>query len=308
MIQAILIEGLIYGVMVLGVFLAFRVLDFADLTVDGSFALGQAVLGALVVKGAPTALVFPAVCLAGMLSGLVTALIHTRLRVPGLLAGFLTMTMLYSVNLRIQGGKANISFIKFDTVFSRLPSETAVLIFLVVVVLVIKALLDLFFHTDMGLAMGALGSNPQLITSMGMSGEVIKGLGLCIANGLAALSGAFAAMYNGFADVGSGTGVVIAGLAAVMVGEFLMRSNKIALLTARVLLGSILYRALMFLARVHGWKIGMGPNDLKLITGLLIILCLVLTKTDMGALFFGRKKSVLVTTSVTAGVKGGTNA
>jgi putative ABC transport system permease protein len=288
MIQVILIEGLIYGIMVLGVFITFRILDFADLTVDGSFALGGAVMAASLLRDAPPPLTFAAVFVAGMGAGLATALIHSKLKVPGLLAGFLTMTMLYSVNLRIQSGRANISFLKFGTLFSEIQSlnigvlsgDTAVLIFLFVLVIVLKVLIDLFFHTDFGLAMGALGSNPQLVISQGMNPEIVKGIGICIANGLTAVAGALAAMYNGFADIGSGTGVVIAGLAAVMLGEFLLRSNKIAMLTLRVLLGSALYRALMFLARVHGWKIGMGPNDLKFVTGALIILCLIASKTD----------------------------
>ncbi|GHV83389.1 ABC transporter permease [Spirochaetia bacterium] len=293
MIEVIIIEGLIYGIMVLGVFLTFRVLDFADLTVDGSFALGGSVTAALLMRGAPPLLIFAAVFGAGCLAGLATALIHSKLKVPGLLAGFLTMTMLYSVNLRIQGGRSNISFLKMDTLFSKitefaarthfLSGDLAVLLFLLLITLIFKLLLDVFFHTDFGLATGALGSNPQLIVSQGMNPEVVKGIGICIANGLTAFAGALAAEYNGFADVGSGTGVVLAGLAAVMIGEFLLRSNKIALLTFRVLLGSILYRALMFFARVYGWKINMGPNDLKFVTGALIILCLIATQAKIPA-------------------------
>ncbi|MHC6201805.1 ABC transporter permease [Breznakiellaceae bacterium SP9] len=289
MIQAILIEGLIYGIMVLGVFITFRVLDFADLTVDGSFALGGSVMAAALLADLPAAAVFLLVFAAGMGAGLATSLIHSKLKVPGLLAGFLTMTMLYSVNLRIQSGRANISFLKFDTLFVQLQSlefglvsgDTAVLLFLLILLIAIKVLIDLFFHTDFGLAMGALGSNPQLIISQGMNPELIKSIGICIANGLTAVAGALAALYNGFADIGAGTGVVIAGLAALLLGEFLLRSNRIGILTLRVLLGSLLYRALMFLARVHGWKIGMGPNDLKFVTGALIIFCLIVTKTDL---------------------------
>ncbi|GHU39055.1 ABC transporter permease [Spirochaetia bacterium] len=293
MIETIIIEGLIYGIMVLGVFITFRVLDFADLTVDGSFALGGSVTAALLLRGAPSAAIFLAVFVAGCLAGLATALIHSKLKVPGLLAGFLTMTMLYSVNLRIQGGRSNISFLKLPTMFSKITDFAArslpdflsggmsVLLFLLLVTLAFKILIDIFFRTDFGLAMGALGSNPQLIVSQGMDPEVVKAAGICIANGLTAVAGALASMYNGFADVGSGTGVVLAGLAAVMIGEFLMRSNRIALLTLRVLLGSILYRALMLLARIYGWRINMGPNDLKFVTGALIIICLIVTQAKL---------------------------
>jgi putative ABC transport system permease protein len=143
----------------------------------------------------------------------------------------------------------------------------------------IKVILDLFFHTDYGLSMGALGANPQLIISQGMNPDVIKMSGICLANGMVAVSGSFAALYQGFADVNLGSGMIVSGLASLMIGEFLIRSNRIGLLTLRVILGSILYRALMYLARNYGYYIHMTANDFKLITGLLIILCLIVSRT-----------------------------
>ena len=283
MIEGILIEGLIYGIMVLGVFVTFRVLNFADMTVDGSFPLGGAVMAVLLLKGVPifAAVMFAAIC--GMIAGLITALIHTRLKVPDLLAGILTMTMLYSVNLRIMSDRANISLLRVETVFSWAEGISGgnawvSVALLVMILLVIKCLLDIFFHTDFGLTMGALGSNPQMIISQGMNPDVLKTAGIALANGLAAMAGAFASMYNGFADVGSGTGVVVSGLASLMLGEFLLRSNRIGVQTFRVLLGSVVYRALMYLARSYGYTIGMSANDLKLITGILIILCLAVSQ------------------------------
>lgn len=283
MIEGILIEGLIYGIMVLGVFVTFRVLNFADMTVDGSFPLGGAVMAVLLLKGAPlfAAVMLAAIC--GMIAGLITALIHTRLKVPDLLAGILTMTMLYSVNLRIMSDRANISLLRVETVFSWAEGISGgnawvSVALLVIILLVIKCLLDIFFHTDFGLTMGALGSNPQMIISQGMNPDVLKTAGIALANGLAAMAGAFASMYNGFADVGSGTGVVVSGLASLMLGEFLLRSNRIGVQTFRVLLGSVVYRALMYLARSYGYTIGMSANDLKLITGILIILCLAVSQ------------------------------
>ncbi|MDR1786154.1 MAG: ABC transporter permease [Spirochaetaceae bacterium] len=298
MVETIVTEGLIYGIMTLGVFITFRVLDFADLTVDGTFPLGGAVMAFCLLRGVPPGPAFLAAFAGGALGGLATALIHTNLRVPGLLAGILTMTMLYSVNLRIMDNKANITYLKMTTPFSSLqaisegvlPEGLAVLLFVFIASLVLKALLDLFFHTDFGLTMGALGSNPQLVISQGMNPEIIKGVGICLANALVALSGAFASLYNGFADVGAGNGMVVSGLASVMLGEFLLRSNSIAVLTLRALLGSIIYRALMFAARIHGWRIGMSPNDFKLVTGILIILCLISAKADLRSLLMGRKK------------------
>ncbi|MFI3258015.1 MAG: ABC transporter permease [Spirochaetales bacterium] len=287
--QSILTEGLIYGLMVLGVFITFRILNFADMTVDGSFPLGACITATLLVNNFnPFFAVFFAI-LGGAVAGAITAVLHTKLKIPGLLAGILTMTMLYSVNLRIMSNRANLSLLRINTIFTTvaeklhpfMQSETAVIIFLLVLVLAVKILLDLFFHTDFGLIMGALGSNPQLVTSQGMNPEIVKGVGVCIANALAALAGSMAAMYQGFADVGSGTGVVVSGLASLMIGEFLFRSNKIVILTLRVLFGSIIYRMLMYFARSYGYLINMSPNDLKLITGLLIVACLIITQTDI---------------------------
>ena len=296
MLNSILIEGLIYGIMVLGVFSTFRVLDFCDMTVDGSFPLGACVLAACLTHGVP---LVSSICIAffcGLIAGLVTSAIYTKLKIPDLLAGILTMTMLYSVNLRIMSNKANISFLKIDTLFSKiydvsydlfysmgieLDVEWGLVFFLMFFVAFLKLVMDLFYHTDLGLTMGALGSNPQLIVSQGVNPNVVRTIGICFGNGLAALAGSFAAMYNGFADVGMGTGVVVSGLASLMLGEFMIKSNKIALQTLRVFIGSIVYRALMILARSYGYKIHITPNDLKLVTGILIIICLVVSRTNL---------------------------
>ncbi len=285
---SILTEGLIYALMVLGVFITFRILNFADMTVDGSFPLGASVAASLIVNGINPFYAILIAILAGILAGLITAILHTKLKIPGLLAGILTMTMLYSVNLRIMSNRANISLLRNNTLFTFVSEtfspimnpEMSVVVILVFIIIIAKILLDLFFHTDFGLTMGALGSNPQMVISQGMNPEIVKGVGICIANGLSALAGAMAAMYQGFADVGSGSGVVVSGLASLMIGEFVLRSNKIALLTFRVIIGSIIYRMLMYFARSYGFLINMSPNDLKLITGLLIIICLIITQTD----------------------------
>jgi putative ABC transport system permease protein len=309
-ITGILTEGLIYGLMTLGVFITFRVLSFADMTCDGSFPLGAAVAGVLLMHGHSALVALPAAALAGAGAGLVTALIHTRLRIPDLLSGILTMTMLRSINLRVMENRANVSLLKTDTVFTRLndasrqfaenlrgghPSAgssgiesgiieniaafvdagAGALLYCLVAVIVIKLVLDLFFKTDFGISLGALGCNPLLIIAQGMNPDMLKIAGICLANGLIAVSGALAAMYQGFADINFGQGMIVSGLAALMMGEFLLRSNRFPVLTLRVILGSILYRALMYLARNYGYHIGMTPNDLNLITGLLIITCII---------------------------------
>ncbi|MBQ4014825.1 MAG: ABC transporter permease [Treponema sp.] len=292
MVASILIEGLIYGIMVLGLFMTFRVLNFCDMTVDGSFPMGGCVLAACLTHGiAPSVALLLAFC-AGICAGLVTTLVYTKLRVPDLLAGILVMTMLYSINLRIMSNHANVSFLKIPTIFSKIISavqkaqasfspDWAVAAYVFAVVLVLCLLLNLFYNTDFGLTMGALGANEQMVVSQGVNVKFMRGCGICFGNAFASLSGAFFAMYSGFADVGSGTGVVVSGLASLMLGEFVLRSNRIALQLARVLLGSIIYRALMFLGRRYGYVIGMNSNDLKLITGLLIILCLIISKYDI---------------------------
>lgn len=286
MIEGIFVEGLIYSIMALGVFFTFRILDFPDLTVDGSFPLGAVIMAVGIKNGIG---LIPSISLAfagGVLSGIVTAVIHNKLKVPHLLAGILTMTMLYSINIRIMGNRANIPLLNQDTILSkavkfsngRLSEEIVLLILFILIVLVIKILLDIFFHTDMGLTFGAMGSNQQMIVSQGINPETYKIIGVGFSNGLVALSGAFAAQYQGFADVNLGQGIVISGLASVMIGEFLLKSNRISVLTLRVILGAILYKAIMFLGRYYGYAIHMTPNDLKLISGLLIIVALLFTQ------------------------------
>jgi putative ABC transport system permease protein len=292
MIQGIFIEGMVYGIMALAVFITFRVLDFADMTVDGSFPLGSAVMGVLLIAGVNPFLAMGLAFLAGAAAGAVTALIHAKLRIPSLLAGIITMTILYSINLRILGNRSYVSLLKVDTLFKRIGSlaegvvsgELAILAFLVLAVAAILIVVNLFFHTDFGIALGALGSNPQMITSQGMNPETVKLVGVAISNGLVGIAGSLACMYQGTADVTAGTGTVVAGLASLMIGEFLVRSNRIEVLTFRVILGSVIYRAIMFAGRQYGYRVGLTANDLKLITGVLIVACLLVSKYGNGSI------------------------
>lgn len=286
MIEGIFVEGLLYGIMVLGVFITFRILNFPDLTVDGSFPLGAAIFASMLSAGADPLVAVLMAMIGGVLAGFVTAAIHNYLKVPDLLAGILTMTMLWSINLRIMN-KPNIPLIGQAHILNQLgdwgiPGEWQVLIFFALLSMGVKLLLDLFFRTDLGMTLGALGNNPQMVISSGVNPASLKYIGVGLSNGLVALSGAFAAQFQGFADVNLGQGIIIAGLASVMVGEFLMKSNRIFVLTLRVLLGSILFRGLMYLGRIYGYHIGLTPNDLKLITGLLIIVCLIVTQVKRG--------------------------
>ena len=282
-----LVEGLIYGIMVLGVFITFRVLDFPDLTVDGSFPLGAAILVQGILLGYNGWVALLLAFIGGVLASVITAIIHNHLKVPNLLAGILTMTMLYSINIRIMGNRANVPVLKEETILSKvselfsgiLPDEYVMLIFFLIVVGIIKVLVDLFFRTDLGMTMGAMGNNEQMVISQGVNPKTLKTIGVGLSNGLVAISGAFAAQYLVFSDVGLGQGIIISGLASVMIGEFLvMKSNRIGILTLCAIAGSILFHGVMYLGRYYGYLIEMTPNDLNLIKGLLIIVLLVVTQ------------------------------
>ena len=279
MIEGIFVEGLIYGLMALGVFITFRILDFPDLTVDGSFPLGAAITAIMLTNGFSIPLTLLVAFLGGWLAGVCTALIHNKLKVPNLLAGILTMTMLWSVNIRVLGNRANLPLMRRQTILTDvleithgiIPRAWALLIFFFVVSMVIKLLLDVFFRTDLGMTLGAMGDNQQMVVNQGVNPEILKIIGVGLSNALVALSGALVAQYQGFADVNLGQGIIIAGLASVMIGEFVLRSNRIFVLTLRVLIGSVCYRGLMYLGRYYGYYINLTPSDLQLITGILII-------------------------------------
>jgi putative tryptophan/tyrosine transport system permease protein len=285
MLEGIFVEGLIYAIMALGVFFTFRILDFPDLTVDGSFPMGAVIMAASLTAGMNPIAGLLLAFLGGLLAGFVTATIHNQLKVPHLLAGILTMTMLYSVNIRILDNRANLPLLRMETVLTHvtdltrgvIPADWASLIFFILVVLAIKFALDLFFHTDMGLVFGALGNNEKMVRVQGVNPATLKLIGVGLSNGMVALSGAFAAQYQGFADVNLGQGIVVSGLASVMLGEFIIKSNRIGLLTLRVILGAILFKAIMYLGRFYGYYVNMTPNDLKLIAGILIIASLTVT-------------------------------
>lgn len=285
MIEAILVEGFVYGILALGVFLSFRILDFPDLSPEGSFPLGAATAAALMVAGTHPLPALLAAFVVGSLAGGATAVIYERLKVPSLLAGIVVMTGLWSVNLRVMGGKANLPLIMnnpvMDAAYALLPDggEWSAALFFGLVSVGIALLLVLFFTTEAGIALGALGDNEAVVTAAGSNPSVLRTIGVAVSGGLCGLSGGLAASYQGFADVNFGSGVVAAGLASVMVGEFVFRSNRIGVQLLRVLVGSILFRALMFAGRRYGYLIGMGPNDLRLVTALLVVVAVAAGKS-----------------------------
>lgn len=269
-------QGLIYGLMTLGVYISFRVLSFPDLSVDGTFPLGAAVGAALIVSGHDPFIACLVAMVAGAVAGAFTGILATKFRIQGLLAGVLTMTMLYSLNLRIMG-RPNIpllgrpSALRVAIGFLGLPRPWGLAIFAGILALGIKALLDLFFRTELGVAMRATGDNPSMVQAFGMNPETVVILGLALSNGLVALSGALAAQYSGFADVGMGVGTIVAGLASVIVGEMIFRPRSVAWATGAALFGSCLYRGAILVALRYGHVLGFTASDLKLLTAIVVL-------------------------------------
>ena len=275
----ILEEGLIYAILALGVLITYRILDFPDLTVDSSFPLGAAVSAILTVNGMHPVLTLLMATLAGAAAGLVTGLIHVKCRVRDLLSGIITMTGLYSINLRI-AGRANLPFFNMDTLFDNalvdsLPAALApwskVLVVLVIV-LVVKVILDLFMNTKAGFLLRAEGDNPAVVTTLARDGGLVKIEGLVIANALVALSGAVMAQKNRVFEISMGTGAIVFGLAAVIIGTNIFKNRQKVNSSTAAIVGSIIYKACVALAL----SMGLVPQDLKLVTAALFLIILVL--------------------------------
>lgn len=279
-------QGLLWALLALGVFITFRILDVADLTVEGSFPMGAAISAVLITMGVNPWITVIVAGIGGMIAGAVTGWIHTKLKIPALLAGILTMIALYSVNLHIMG-KANISLLRMDTVYSAIHSmgisnAVALTIIGVVVTVVVGLFLFWFFGTELGTSIRATGVNPQMIRAQGVNTDSMIVLGLLLSNGFVAVSGALIAQSQGFADIGMGVGTIVIGLASVIIGEVLFASSSVVcklfgnssfvLSLVAVVFGSIIYR--IVIATVL--YLGMPPNDLKLFTAILVALALSL--------------------------------
>lgn len=275
-------QGLIYAIVALGVYLTFRILDFPDLTVDGSFTLGAAVTAKMIIDGGSPILATAAGFGAGVIAGVVTGLLHTKGKINGLLAGILTMIALYSVNLRVMG-KSNLSLLREDTLVSPLKdggllgTATSIMIF-AALALIIKVIIDWFLHTDLGLAVQATGDNEQMIRSFGVNTDNTKILTLALSNGLVALCGGLIAQYQGYADSGMGIGLILVGLASVILGQAIFGSRHIFVSTLAVILGSVLYRVVIYFAL----DIGFNPNDMKLITAVIVVIALLVPQWRRG--------------------------
>lgn len=274
-------QGLQWSVLALGVFLTFRILDIADLSVEGSFPLGAAAAATAITSGLglPAAFVLALIAgaLAGALAGAITGILTTKLRIPALLAGILTMIGLYSVNLHVMG-KSNIGLLQDETVFTILENSLGLSVAVsglavgLIFAALIAVILYWFFGTELGTAIRATGFNPQMARAQGINTNTMVVLGLVISNALVALSGATVAQANGFADVGMGVGTIVIGLASVIIGEVLFSPKSFKTSLIAVILGSIVYRLVIAFVL----EMGMPPNDLKLFTAVLVAFALAL--------------------------------
>lgn len=262
-----IVQALLWSIMGLGVFISFRMLHFADLTSEASFAVGAVVVVTLITQGMPPIFATVAAMFAGALTGLLTGILMTRFNIPSLLAGIITLTAFYSINLRIMG-RANTSLRGFDTLYDMLSLSVTAQRFVVGIVVIVLCIVALavFFKTDIGQALIATGDNEVMAQSLGIHTRLMKCVALMLSNGLIALSGALVAQDNGFAEVSLGNGTVIIALAAIILGEMLFKNLSLAKRLMSIVVGAILYRLLL----VCVLQLGFAPNDFKLVSASLL--------------------------------------
>lgn len=276
-IQGAASQGIIWGIMTLGVYITFKVLDFPDLTVDGSFALGGAVSAILISNGMNPFITLIFAFLAGSLAGLATGILNTKLQIPGILAGILTMIALYSINIRVMGGRPNIPLLGMATsltIIQNILSLSKVLSDLLVGFVFsffIVLIMYWFFGTEMGCAIRATGNNEKMIRALGVDTNIMKTIGLMISNALVSLSGALVTQSQGYADVGMGNGTIVVGLASVIIGEVIFgnRFNFLYKLSS-IVMGSIIYRIIIAIVL----QLGLKATDLKLLTAIIVAIAL----------------------------------
>ncbi len=285
--------GIILALLALGLFISFRIFDFPDITAEGSFTFGAATGASLIVAGMNPLLASFIAFIAGMLAGAITGFIHTKFRINPLLSGILVMTALYSVNLHVMG-KSNMPLLNQTTIFTWIENLSAhvsgagtrtnllgwevavkdlwVLLFCFISILIFGFILWWFFKTNLGTAMRATGDNSQMIRALGVNTRIMIIAGVALSNGFIALSGAILAQYQGFADVQMGIGMMVWGLASVIIGEAIINDNSLGFVITGAILGSVLFRLLVAIAL----RWGLNPNDLKIITALFVFIALIL--------------------------------
>lgn len=286
LVLSVLEQGMIYGILALGVYITYKILDFPDLTVDGSFPFGAAVTVRLISMGAPAVVTLPVAFLGGALVGICTGLIHVKLKVRDLLSGIILMTGLYTINLWV-AGTGYVPIFNKSTIFDNsvvntiFPEELArykTVIIILLITLVAKYLLDWYMSTKSGFLLRAVGDNDTLVTSLGVDKGLVKIVGLSIANGLVSLSGCIFAQQQRSFEISSGTGAVVIGLASVIIGSSLFKKMTFLRVTSSVLIGSVLYKACVALAMFAG----IDANAIKLITAVLFLVILIVSMDRKG--------------------------
>lgn len=276
--QGAVAQGVLWGIMVLGVYITYRLLDIADLTVDGSFALGGCVCAVMVLnKNMNPVLALVVATLAGAAAGAVTGVLHTVFEIPAILAGILSQISLWSINLRIMGGKSNLPLLKTETLISKFVDMTGLtqsqcsLIVGIVVAILMIVLLYWFFGTEIGSALRATGNNEDMIRALGVNTKMTKMLALMLSNALVGLSGGLVCQSQKYADIGMGTGAIVIGLAAIVIGEVLLgRLRSFGSKLTSAVVGSVVY----FLIRAAVLQMGMSTNDMKLLSAVIVALAL----------------------------------
>lgn len=270
-VTSILIQSLILSIMVLGVYISYKILDFPDMSADGSFTLGAAVVAVLLKKGVSPITASVVALIAGLVAGLLTGLLNVKIKISNLLSGILVMGILYSFNLRIMG-KANIPIFNDKNIFYNFNP----LMIMLFIVILIKVLIDLFLKTGLGYLLKGVGDNPQMIKSLGIEIGKVKILGLMISNGLIAFSGGIMAQYQGFSDASMGIGTLVLGIASIIIGTSIIKSKSFIKETSMVVIGTIIYQVTIYLSMA----LGLTTVDLKMITSLIIIVFLGVKQID----------------------------
>lgn len=277
-LQGAVAHGVLWGIMVLGVYITYRLMDIADLTVDGSFALGACVCAVLVVnKQVDPVVALLVSAMAGLAAGAVTGILHTVFEIPAILAGILTQISLWSINLRLMGGKSNIPLLKVETLISKfvkmtgLTQSQASMIIGIIAAIIIIAFLYWFFGTEIGSAMRATGNNEDMVRALGVNTKMTKLLALTLSNGLVGLSGALVCQSQKYGDINLGTGAIVIGLASIVIGEVLMgRLTSFYWKLTSVVVGSVTY----FVIRALVLRMGLDANDMKLLSAIIVALAL----------------------------------
>ena len=258
-------QGLIFSILAIGVTITFKILDFADMSVEGTFPLGAFIFAKFITAGFSPILSTLLSFAFGSLAGLITYTLNIKLKIKALLSGILTATMLYSLNLRING-KSNIGLFNFDSIYDGFEP----VIILIVIVFTVKILMDLFLKTEVGYLLIATGDNETLVRSLGENSNKYKLIGLMLSNGLVSLSGALMAQYQGFSDINMGTSIIVVAIASIIVGDTILRNSKLLKLTSRAIIGALIYK---FIGAV-AIDLGLAPTDLKAINAIIVILFL----------------------------------